>query len=64
MSDNNDEQQVPEEFIKVIRDFVGDLKATFPEYDPFIQKWWKCKEEFALYSLGCVKNWLTFFANN
>ena len=46
MSDNNDEQQVPEEFIKVIRDFVGDLRVTFPEYDSFIQKWWKGKEQF------------------
>uniref|UniRef100_A0A6C0AS64 Uncharacterized protein n=1 Tax=viral metagenome TaxID=1070528 RepID=A0A6C0AS64_9ZZZZ len=46
MSDNNDEQQVPEEFIKVIRDFVGDLSVTFPEYASFIQKWWKNKEHF------------------
>ena len=37
---------VPEEFIKVIRDFVGDLKITFPEYVPFIDKWWKSKEHF------------------
>jgi hypothetical protein len=37
---------VPEEFIKVIRDFVGDLKITFPEYLPFIDKWWKSKEHF------------------
>jgi hypothetical protein len=47
MSDKNDPQQVPEEFIKVIRDFVGDLKVTFPEYGSFIQKWWKTKEDFA-----------------
>lgn len=37
---------VPEEFTKVIRDFVGDLKTTFPEYKPFIDKWWKGKEHF------------------
>jgi hypothetical protein len=37
---------VPEEFIKVVRDFVGDLKTTFPEYVPFIDKWWKSKEYF------------------
>lgn len=37
---------VPEEFIKVIRDFVGDLKTTFPEYVPLIDKWWKSKEHF------------------
>lgn len=44
MSENTN--VVPEEFIKVIRDFVGDLKTTFPEYVPFIEKWWKGKEHF------------------
>jgi hypothetical protein len=39
-------ESVPEEFIKVIRDFVGDLRTTFPEYVPFIDKWWKSKEHF------------------
>lgn len=37
---------VPEEFIKVIRDFIADLKSTFPEYNPLIDKWWKSKEHF------------------
>jgi hypothetical protein len=40
------ESLVPEEFIKVIRDFIGDLKVTFPEYIPLIDKWWKSKEHF------------------
>jgi hypothetical protein len=44
MSENTN--SVPEEFTKVIRDFVGDLKTTFPEYVPFIDKWWKDKEHF------------------
>jgi len=44
MSENNN--SIPEEFTKVIRDFVGDLKTTFPEYLPFIDKWWKGKEHF------------------
>jgi hypothetical protein len=44
MSENTN--SVPEEFTKVIRDFVGDLKTTFPEYVPFIDKWWKSKEQF------------------
>ena len=35
------ESSVPEEFIKVLRDFIGDLLVTFPEYKPFIDKWWK-----------------------
>lgn len=37
---------IPDEFIKVVRDFVGDLKTTFPEYVPFIDKWWKSKEHY------------------
>ena len=37
---------VPEEFYKVIRDFIGDLRVTFPEYETFISKWWKDKEHF------------------
>jgi hypothetical protein len=44
MSENTN--SVPEEFIKVVRDFIGDLKTTFPEYVPFIDKWWKSKEHF------------------
>ena len=40
------ESLVPEEFLKVLRDFVGDLIVTFPEYKPFIDKWWKSKEHF------------------
>lgn len=40
------ESSVPEEFVKVVRDFVGDLFVTFPEYKPFIDKWWKNKEHF------------------
>ena len=37
---------VPEEFTKVIKDFVGDLRVTFPEYEPLINKWWKTKSSF------------------
>jgi hypothetical protein len=40
------EESVPEEFIKVIRDFVGDIKTTFPEYNAFVDKWWKGKDFF------------------
>jgi hypothetical protein len=45
MSENTN-SVVPEEFIKVVRDFTSDLKTTFPEYVPFIEKWWKSKEHF------------------
>lgn len=38
---------VPEEFVKVLRDFVGDLKTTFPEYVSFINKWWKTSEQYS-----------------
>lgn len=44
MSENTN--SVPDEFTKVIRDFVGDLKVTFPEYLPFVDKLWKSKEYF------------------
>ena len=46
MSTEDNSKPVPEEFTKVIRDFVGDLKVTFPEYVPFINKWWKSKEHY------------------
>jgi hypothetical protein len=38
--------EIPEEFVKIIRDFTEDLKNTFPEYVPCIEKWWKTKESF------------------
>lgn len=40
------ESSVPEEFTKVLRDFINDLLITFPEYTTFIDKWWKTKESF------------------
>ena len=46
MSTESQSKVVPEEFSKVIRDFVGDLKTTFPEYVSFINKWWKTSEHF------------------
>lgn len=39
-------KKIPEEFTKVIRDFVNDLRTTFPEYETFISKWWKDKEHY------------------
>jgi hypothetical protein len=39
-------KSIPEEFSKVIRDFIVDLKTTFPEYIPLINKWWKNKNHF------------------
>ena len=42
-----DKKMIPEEFTKVIKDFVGDLKTTFPEYNPLINKWWKDVSHFS-----------------
>ena len=33
------------EFIKIIKDFVTDVKSTFPEYAPIIDKWWKVETD-------------------
>jgi hypothetical protein len=46
MSDK-DTIQVPEEFRKVIGDFVIDIQRTFPEYSPLISKWWKEDQAFS-----------------
>jgi len=40
------EIEVPEEFAKIIKDFVCDLKTTIPEYNSLISKWWKDKSTF------------------
>ena len=37
---------VPEEFTKVIKDFIRDVKITFPEYNSFVEKWWKDPSHF------------------
>lgn len=39
-------KEIPEEFCKVTKDFINDLKTTFPEYCPLIDKWWKEKSHF------------------
>jgi hypothetical protein len=41
------EQVIPEEFKKVVKDFVRDIRNTFPEYETFVQKWWKDRNYFA-----------------
>ena len=42
----SEDSLIPDEFIKVIKDLVSDLKITFPEYNTFIDKWWKSKDYF------------------
>ena len=39
--------EIPEEFNKVIGDFVNDIQRSFPEYSPLISKWWKQDEQFS-----------------
>lgn len=41
------DSSIPEEFSKVIKDFVVDIKSTFPEVAPLINKWWKDKSIFS-----------------
>jgi hypothetical protein len=43
---NLNKKDVPEEFSKVMKDFVNDIKITFPEYIPIINKWWKDPSNF------------------
>ena len=38
---------IPDEFTKVICDFVGDIRTTFPEYEPFIIKWLKTPQHYS-----------------
>jgi hypothetical protein len=33
-------EPVPEEFQKIIKDFISDILNTFPEYEPLALKWW------------------------
>ena len=40
-------EPVPEEFCKVLKDFIRDIKTTFPEYNNLINKWWKDDDYFS-----------------
>jgi hypothetical protein len=41
-----EELKIPDEFSKVIKDLIKDIKETFPEVIPLINKWWKESSEF------------------
>ena len=32
---------IPDEFYRIMTDFIKDIKNTFPEYNGIIDKWWK-----------------------
>ena len=38
---------MPEDFYKIVNDFVHDIRNTFPEYNVFIDKWWNEKMDTA-----------------
>lgn len=40
---SEEKREIPEEFTKIMKDFVSDIAITFPEYKPIIDKWWKPK---------------------
>jgi hypothetical protein len=49
MNTNNGEKEetkIPDEFSKVIKDLIRDVKETFSEVVPLINKWWKDSSEF------------------
>ena len=50
MSNNEEKEKeelkIPDEFSKVIKDLIRDIKETFPEVVPLINKWWKESSEF------------------
>ena len=41
MSTETEKPTIPDEFSKIVKDFSNDLSTTFPEYAPFIDKWWQ-----------------------
>jgi hypothetical protein len=44
--ETKDETKIPSEFSKVIKDLIRDIKETFPEFVPLINKWWKESSNF------------------
>ena len=46
MNTNKEDPKIPDEFSKVIKDLIRDVKVTFPEVCPLIGKWWKDVAEF------------------
>jgi len=40
---SEEQREIPEEFAKIMKDFVLDITNTFPEYQPIVDKWWKPK---------------------
>jgi hypothetical protein len=45
-NEGKEEPKIPDEFSKVIKDLIRDIKETFPEVVPLINKWWKESSDF------------------
>ena len=45
MDDKLVDKTIPDEFLKIIKDFVRDITSTFPEYKTFVDKWWKNEDD-------------------
>jgi hypothetical protein len=43
---NTNTTTVPEEFAKVVKNFVRDIKLSFPEFRHLVNKWWKDESNF------------------
>ena len=39
-----DNLTIPDEFYRLIGDFIDDIVLTFPEYEKIIQRWWKVND--------------------
>jgi hypothetical protein len=48
---NSNSIELPEDFYKIIDDFVNDMITTFPEYEALIRKWWKNKDYSSIENL-------------
>ena len=46
MNTYKEDPKIPDEFSKVIKDLIRDVKVTFPEVCPLIHKWWKDQSDF------------------
>ena len=55
-----DEVKIPEEFYKIINDFVNDIQLTFPEYNGIIKRWWT-EEENQTNTLTVFKHCVKIF---
>jgi hypothetical protein len=50
-TNSNNSIELPEDFYKIIDDFVTDMITTFPEYEALIRKWWKNKDYSSIENL-------------